>query len=60
MDLNAIGVNRSMIDGSAYRSVNKNGIRKSKAEAEKEQTKPKDKNTSIANDNKGRIIDVAL
>ena len=60
MDLNSVGINFNLVDGSAYRNSHQRGVRKSNKEAETEQIKPKDKNTSVANNGKGRVIDVSL
>ena len=55
MDLRAIGFNYNLIDGTTYLEARKQG-RKRKVEAAKEQSRPQDINTSIANKDKGRVV----
>ena len=39
MDLNSVGINFNLVDGSAYRNSHQRGVRKSNKEAETEQIK---------------------
>ncbi len=60
MDLKAIGFNYNTIAPSNQFERSQRNARRSKATAEVQQSRPRDKSTSIANKDKGRIIDVSL